>query len=241
MIRPRVLIPAVRRSDVGWADLDLALRSMYHYCPDWPVIVSHRGIPAPTDVPGVLSAGAAVIRQPEGCDNFGKACRHLLDSCEDELLLIVNDDVVFTPDFARLLDDDVRELDRVDSGWGLVGFRSNFAAGPGNIRNPNGEPRLTALGFASEQHVLQVEFVSGFAFLTKRSALAAIPDDWLALHWYSDNLLCHDLTRNGFGVYLSRAYLHHHGSRASGGTANWNRYNAEGRAWLRAHRPDFPL
>jgi hypothetical protein len=117
---------------------------------------------------------------------------------------------------------------------GLVGLRSNFVAGAQNIRLPLGA--LQGMAHLGESCVLETPRVFGVAFWTTRTNLEGAPDDWLKLHWFGDNLLSFDLSNKGLRHYVSRAYVHHHGSRSG---SDYARYHKEGLEWLEKHRPDF--
>ena len=58
-------------------------------------------------------------------------------------------------------------------------------------------------------------------------------------NWFADDLCSWDLARLGYRHYVSRAYVHHVGQRATSEGSSSQRLYDEGIAWLRANRPDF--
>lgn len=234
-----ILVPATDTH--GYADLDVLRMSRRVYCPDVPMIIAWKGDRPPVgieDEPGEVIS----FPQPPDAVTFGHACRLLLaESAEtaDEDLLFLNDDTVLCPDTLQVLQEDLQLL--ADRRVGLVGLRSNFVAGTQNIRTRHPHDAAYAgVKWPSESQVIQVRQVFGVAFYVQRSTLNMVPADWTNLHWYSDNLLSYDLAQAGYEHFVSRAYIHHVGSR-TGGRAKWAEMDAEGRAWLTEHRPDFPL
>lgn len=224
-----VLIPAVQREG-GYDDLALCLHSLRMYAPAWRVTVGWQGESNPR-----MHLDVTYSRVPDEADGFGPAVRHLLLSVlDDDLVLVLNDDTVITPDTAGLLHEDWRAVSREEKPPGLLGLRSNFVAGPQNIRCNNQSKGLRGLRWETESRVLLVTEVFGVAFAAYAKVLRETTD-WMHLHWYSDNLLSYDLSRRGYQHYVSRAYVHHHGSRS---TSSWAQADETGRAWLREHRPD---
>jgi hypothetical protein len=229
----RVLIPAVERD--GYADLTVLLTSLRVYNPAVHVTVAYKGAR-----PKLF--GADFIEQPEDCAHFGDACRFLLQTKHtknDEALCFLNDDTVVMPDTLEMAALDVQALTQQGQKIGMLGFRSNFVAGYQNVRVMHpGDNQLYMLKFPSESKILRVSQVFGVGFVTMRHALQDISLDWTRLHWYSDDLLSYDLTQKGYGHFVSRAYIHHIGSR-SGGQERWAQWDQEGKDWIIKNRPDY--
>ena len=58
-----------------------------------------------------------------------------------------------------------------------------------------------------------------------------------SVNWYSDNIICHDLTEAGFKHFVSRGYVHHAGSQTVG--SDFEKCHEESRSWIQANRPDM--
>lgn len=236
-----VLIPAVQRG--AYEDLQLLVMSLRLYAPDVVVHVAYKGEVPPPRLFGV----ARIVQQPVAARHFGDACRFLLEDAAlldstpaQEHYVFLNDDTVVTPETFPTLKEDLGIIgglagDKV----GLVGLRSNMVAGVQNVRWPaTAESKRDGLRWESERQILEVPRVFGVGFYVKRTVIEDVSRDWTALHWFSDNLLSHDLLAKGYRHFVSRAYLHHHGSRSG---RDYETYDREGREWLRLNRPDFPL
>ncbi len=226
----RVLVPAVARGQ--WEDLRLLLWSLRFYLPGVPVTVAYKGGEPP---PG--HDDVEWLRQPEDARHFGDACRFLVASAKGaDGLLFLNDDSVITPDLGLRVRYDLAALHEKKLPLGLLGLRSNFVAGDQNIRS-HGKVR-NGMNNPEEEMLTETHVVFGVGFWVSAAVLARIPDDWTRIHWYGDSLLSLDLRKAGFRHFVSRAYLHHVGSRSSGGKEKWLAWHYEALAWLREHRPE---
>jgi hypothetical protein len=234
----RVVIPAIER-DGGWTDLRLLVHSLQAYANHVPVTIAWKGESSPEAWLTLRPDTLSLVPQDSAAAHFGDACRGLIAVTEGEDLLFLNDDCVATPGMVEMLEEDLRVLEEARvQGVGLVGLRSNFVAGLQNIRRPADSPRFeNGIRFASETKILATDRVFGVAFYVPRAALMAVADDWTRMHWWGDALLSWDLAQIGFSHFISRAYVHHHGSR-SGGSEEWPRWDAEAKAWIREHRPE---
>jgi hypothetical protein len=230
-----VLIPAMQRG--AYEDLRLLVSSLRAYAPEVTIHVAYKGEVPPPRMFGV----ARVSQQPAEARHFGDACRFLVeDAGGHDHFVFLNDDCVVTPTTFPALYEDLGMLtEMAGDQLGLVGMRSNYIAGVQNIRRPaTTDAVMRGFKWTSEGQILEVPTVFGVAFYVTRKALAATPPDWTQLHWYSDNLLSYDMRKLGYRHFVSRAYVHHHGSRSG---TDYDTYDAEGRAWLQTNRPDFPL
>lgn len=233
-----IAIPATHRDN--WADATLLLTSLRMYAPDHAVRFYYTGHEPPGCFPGWWKA----IPQLPTNASFGDACKQILDDCDPEDgVLILNDDTVLTPTTIPLLEADIKyvyEENPTKMAPGLVGLRSNCIAGCQNIRwhAPSDPPNADTgiLQYPSENTIVMVEQVFGVAFWAKVSTLRSVSDDWTHLHWFSDNLLSYDLKLANHQHFISRAYVHHHGSRSGGSAKAWHRKAVD---WLWEHRPDF--
>lgn len=227
----RIVIPAHQRDRNE--DLNLLIESITTYT---------------TYVPSVFYTGASSTMQFNSSadytqqrlanKHFGDACRQIVEETSDDSLLFVNDDCVFTPHTLEFLEQDIALLKKDQLKVGLVGLRTNFSAGWQNIRRrlPSDPEQLSGIFWPSELQVCQVPVVFGTAFYVERSALQNISDDWTRIQWYGDNLLSWDLSQKGYMHFVSRSYIHHHGSRSG---TDYARYDSEAKAWLKKNRKDF--
>ncbi len=227
----KIVIPAYERDN--YRDLSLLLKSIEVYGdPTMKTTVYYKGN-SPSLV-GIRAMGTNFIKQDWENKHFGHACAQMIKEEADEVLLIVNDDTVFTPDTIKDLQEDLQVIEGDDPNWGLVGLRSNYSAGAQNIRTPIG--KLEGIKYDTENSILRVDTVFGVAFLLRKKVTEFITDDWTKIQWYGDNLLSYDAKMKGFTAYVSRSYIHHHGSQSG---KDYPKYDKEGREWLRENRPDF--
>ncbi|MDQ7087772.1 MAG: hypothetical protein Q9Q13_07930 [Acidobacteriota bacterium] len=127
-----------------------------------------------------------------------------------------------------------------DPKIGFVACRSNFIAGPQNIRASNGGAlAANCMRYDSEDKIIGVNRISPVCAYIPRAALEAI-GGFPPINWFSDDLMCWDLAQKGYSIFISRAYVHHIGQRAStqGGKTEEDLLR-EGQQWVRRHRPDF--
>jgi hypothetical protein len=159
-----------------------------------------------------LIDGVTVIERPAECRSSAQAAWWLADRfCGDEFI-VFSDDCVAMPDTFTTLLADVEMLKQAVGEVGIVGCRSNYAAGAQNIRNPNGSKRL-GLQWGSENELIETTFIAPFvAWLSKEHLKGFNAPDF---EWYADNWHCEQLTARGFRHFVSRAYVHHIGMRSS--------------------------
>jgi len=156
---------------------------------------------------------------------FGEAYNYAMaDAFQDcSEMLIANDDIVLTPSTIQTLLEDVKALKLTTPRLGLVGTWSDNVRGLQSIKkNPGNQIKRT--------HTLSPIL----AWVSKRAFTAA---QFPPLNWYSDDVLCEDLTRLGFEHYISRAYVHHVGS-ATIGPDDWKNYH-DALPWLWDNRPEY--
>jgi hypothetical protein len=202
-----VLIPTYR-ADGDWRDLDLAVRSIRHYAPDQGIVVGWAGPHAPELIDGVT-----VIERPSECRSSAQATWWLADRFGGDEFVLFSDDCVATPTTFELLAADVARLkDQPDIKVGMVGCRSNFAAGAQNIRYPNGSNNL-GLQWDTENTVFGVQWIAPFvAWIAAEHLAGFTPPDF---EWYSDNWHCAELVKRGYTHFVSRSYVHHIGMQSS--------------------------
>ncbi len=183
-----------------------------------------------------------LVRQPEDARSYGEAYQFAVERATAEEIILLNDDAVLLPTTVPVLLEDVELLrrHRPPVRPGFVACRSNFAPGAQNIRSPNGGTlRGGLVRWTTEQSILAAERVSPIAAWIERRALREI-GGFPPINWFSDDLMCFDLSRRGYTHFVSRAYVHHVGMRATTEDGTTPRdLLEEGLAWVRRHRPDF--
>jgi len=174
------------------------------------------------------------INLPNDATNFGDAynaaVREAFLTHND--VIVCNDDVVLTPYTHSVLMEDVKSLPAEDRGW--VATRSDYARGLQNIRFKHPGDGNT-IRHASEDSIFQVEVIAPiFAYVEKRAFV-----DFPPINWYSDDIQCIDMSKNGFKHYISRAYVHHVGSQTCG--MDYQKCVEDARPWIEKNRPEFAI
>jgi hypothetical protein len=237
-----ILLPAARRStpedaQVVWGDLRVALASIAAYAPGIDVVVGWNGLEEPRHLPP--NPCARLIRQAPGITTGSEAWNWCAEQTEADELIIMGDDCVLHPDTIRLLLEDV-ELIRgaaPDVAIGFVGSRSNYVKGPQNIRAGNGG-QLLGIHFDTEGKIVPVPMIVPVLAWVEH-AVFDVAGGFPRTNWFADDLICWDLTRLGFTHFVSRAYTHHVGERATAQGKSSAILYEEGIAWLAGNRPDF--
>jgi hypothetical protein len=224
-----------------WGDLRVALWSIDAYVdPKIQVHIAWDGPAEPKDVP--TASRFHYVQRPPNL-TLASAMNWLIAQTSTSWFVIIPDDVCLHPDaWAQLMEDatGVNNLDGVRLG--IMGTRCNYVVGPQNIRSPNGGVLApNCMSYDNEDAVFRVETVFPVVALFDRAVydeLGTFPDQ---LHWFGDNLYSYDLAQRGYERWISRAYVHHIGSRGSRSDtgASDQQLAAEGLSWLRANRPDF--
>lgn len=239
-----IVVCSHRRGDAAdphalWADPMLALASVALYAPEHEVLHAWRG---PAEPPRLIdNPRQRTLRQPDGCDTYGEAFDWATRQTDADELLIMNDDTVLTPFTVRdlLADAALIREQHPELKLGLLACRSNWVAGPQNVRAANdGTLAANCNRFDSEARILAAERVSPILAYVTREALDAI-DGFPPLDWFSDDLMCWDLLQRGYRHFVSRSYVHHVGQRTTTQDRDESTLLAEARAWLAEHRPEF--
>ena len=236
-----ILLPAARQSSPNdtqtcWGDLRVALASIAAYASDIDVVVGWNGIEDPRHLP--TNPRMRLIPQPRGISTGSEAWNWCAKQTEADQLLILGDDCVLHPDTMRLLREDVAFLEeRFPNRVGFVGCRSNYVKGPQNIRMSNGSAQLR-MQYDTEQHLLEAEMIVPVAAWVSHEVFEVV-GGFPATNWFADDVCCWDLRAMGYKHFVSRAYVHHVGERATGQAKTVDDLLAEGLGWLRANRPDF--
>jgi hypothetical protein len=238
-----ILIPAARMGTADdpqavWGDVRVALASIAAYAPGIDVVLAWNGREEPRDLP--TNPRVRLVKQIEGIRTASAAWNFAATQTDAEELLILGDDCVLLPDSLDLLFDDIATIERSQTAGqklGIVGTRSNFVSGAQNIREANGGQRQ-GIRFDSEARIFAIEMVVPVAAWVRHDvfdSVGGLPNT----NWFGDDLFSWDLANAGYTHYLSRAYVHHVGERATGESRSQQDLYDEGIAWLEEHRPDF--
>ena len=208
--------------------LKVLLSSLEAYCPYIPVYLSSKNVEDSKFVHTWMYNAAT---------NFGDAYNAAMDKAFSDgykEIIIANDDVVITPTTYLKLEEDVRLLKRNFENVGFVGARSDYVLWHQNIRSYCANDNVIGLKYESEDHIKEVGVIAPiFAYVSKQAfETARFP----STNWYSDNIICDDLSKAGFKHFVSRAYVHHAGSQTVG--TNFQKCHEEPREWIRTNRPD---
>lgn len=208
--------------------LKVLLSSLEAYCPYIPVYLSSKNVEDSKFVHTWMYNAAT---------NFGDAYNAAMDKAFSDgykEIIIANDDVVITPTTYLKLEEDVRLLKRNFENVGFVGARSDYVLWDQNIRSYCANDNVIGLKYESEDHIKETGVIAPiFAYISKQAfETARFP----SVNWYSDNIICDDLSKAGFRHFVSRAYVHHAGSQTVG--TNFQKCHEEPREWIRTNRPD---
>lgn len=208
--------------------LKVLLSSLEAYCPYIPVYLSSKNVEDSKFVHTWMYNAAT---------NFGDAYNAAMDKAFSDgykEIIIANDDVVITPTTYLKLEEDVRLLKRNFENVGFVGARSDYVLWHQNIRSYCANDNVIGVKYESEDHIKETGVIAPiFAYISKQAfETARFP----STNWYSDNIICDDLSKAGFKHFVSRAYVHHAGSQTLG--TNFQKCHEEPREWIRTNRPD---
>ena len=208
--------------------LKVLLSSLEAYCPYIPVYLSSKNVEDSKFVHTWMYNAAT---------NFGDAYNAAMDKAFSDgykEIIIANDDVVITPTTYLKLEEDVRLLKRNFENVGFVGARSDYVLWHQNIRSYCANDNVIGVKYESEDHIKETGVIAPiFAYVSKQAfETARFP----STNWYSDNIICDDLSKAGYKHFVSRAYVHHAGSQTVG--TNFQKCHEEPREWIRTNRPD---
>lgn len=172
--------------------------------------------------------------------SFGESYNEAIDQAFKtwgcKTLYIANDDVVLTPDTISQLERDREALSGLKIG--LLGCRADFVMWNQNIRCTVENDSRYGPQWASEFLIKEVDVIAPiFASISREvwESKVRIPP----INWFSDDIYCIDLRKNGFQHFVSRAYVHHAGSQTIG--RDFKKLEEEASEWVRKNRPDLKL
>ena len=237
-----ILLPAARKAtpetaQSAWGDLRVALQSIAAYAPEYEVVVGWNGLEEPENLPA--NPNMKLVRQAPGITTGSEAWNWCAGQTDAEELLILGDDCVLHPDTLRLMYEDITAITEQLPGTrlGFLGARSNYVKGPQNVRSANGAKSL-GLNFDSEANILRAEMIVPVAAWVRHDVFDSV-GGFPPTNWFADDICSWDMVRAGYSHFVSRAYVHHVGERATGQGKGSQVLLEEGLAWVCRHRPDF--
>lgn len=204
---------------VGSKSIHVLLESIKQYAKEIPVYVFGKGYDYPNEA-----------------SNFGDAYNNAITTVFEEGysdLIIANDDVVLTPDTIKLLGQDW-QVTNEQYKVGLLGARSDYVLYDQNIRFPASDDSVYGIKYLSEDCIKQADVIAPIFAVISREAWSKVK--FPSINWYSDNIICNDLTKLGYYHFVSRAYVHHAGSQTIG--IDYEKCAEEPREWIKQNRPD---
>jgi hypothetical protein len=138
-----------------------------------------------------------------------------------QTVIIANDDIVLDPTSYDLLVTDRQLLKEKGVKVGFLGARTNMSSLHMNIRNRLPDDQWNGMKWLSEEAMVQVQWIAPIFASVGIDGWPGFPP----LNWYSDNVACDDMAKDGFVHFLSRSYVHHACSQTIGRTAEADRKN----------------
>jgi len=215
--------------------LYVLLESIKQYAPEVPVYVAGSGMQMYDQVKNRLPNA---IWTENIAKSFGEAYNasvsHAFAHGNFDSVIMSNDDVVLTPTTLSLLQEDWQQLHSKKFKVGFLGARSDYVLQDQNIRFPIEGDSNIGVKYKSESYIKQTEVIAPiFAAISRQAWDAA---KFPHVNWYSDNIMCNDLSKEGYEHFVSRSYVHHAGSQTVG--MDFAKCHEEPREWIKANRPD---
>ena len=155
-------------------------------------------------------------------DDYNEAMEWAFQTYDE--IIIANDDIVLTPSsYERLLEDVAFLKNRHPRNLGFVAARSDYV-----------RPHQSIVS-GIEPNILQCSVISPlFAYISKEAfAQAKFPP----INWFSDDVMCKDLEKQGYQNFVSRSYVHHVGSQTIG--FDFQKSMDAPRQWIEQNRPQY--
>jgi hypothetical protein len=227
-------LQAIVIATVNSPSIYVLLESLKQYAGDIPIYLSGNNLA----LWGRVRDYGNITFRPNTATNFGDAYNDIIDYAftKHDSLIVCNDDVVFNPDTYKRLKSDYEFL-TVDREYklGWLGARSDYILRDQNIRFPVEGDKIAGLKYLSENNIKETDVIAPIcAVVTKEAwSVAKFP----SINWFSDNIICMDMSKAGFKHFVSTAYVHHAGSQTVG--MDYEKCLEEPKAWLKANRPDM--
>ena len=232
---------AIVIATVGSPSINVLLESINQYATDLPVYISGNNLELWAQVRGRLTnkqKNSTAVFRPNVATNFGDAYNSIVNYAFEhgkyDSLIIANDDVVLTPDTIKKMDEDWKHVNG-EFKTGFLGARSDYILPDQNIRVAVEDDKFAGLKWDSENYIKMTEVIAPIFAAISREAwdVAQFP----STNWYSDNIICHDLSKAGYYHFVSRGYVHHAGSQTVG--TDFKKCHEEPREWIKTNRPDM--
>jgi hypothetical protein len=212
--------------------LELFFKSMQLYLPsDVPIYLASRHKPFLSPLPYKWI--------PNHYQSFGEAYNAIMKEAfldGHQTVIIANDDIVLDPTSYDLLVTDRQLLKQKGVNVGFLGARTNMSSLHMNVRNRLQDDQWNGMKWLSEEAMVQVQWIAPIFASVGIDGWPGFPP----LNWYSDNVACDDMGKDGFIHFLSRSYVHHACSQTIGRTAEANTKNhLDAEPWLKNNRPDL--
>lgn len=168
----------------------------------------------------VIHAGSRKVRlYKTDASNYGDAYNFIVKKAFEDhnLVIVANDDVVFTPTTYYYLLQDIeiitKQIGFQNIGW--LGARTDYAIGMQNIRHlplahSDIEFPQNAIKHQKESLIKEVDFIAPICGIVSQQNWV----DYLPINYFSDNIQCREMSINGNRHFISRAYVHHVGSQS---------------------------
>lgn len=173
---------------------------------------------------------------PNTAKNFGDAYNSAIDQVFQfgyDSVIVANDDVVLTPTTMELLEQDYNFLSK-QFNVGFVGCRADNVLFDQNIRFPTEDDKIIHSKYMSEDCIKEAMVIAPIFAVISKEAWDKVK--FPSTNWFSDNIICDDLTKLGYKHFVSRAYVHHAGSQTVG--TDYEKLREEPREWIKLNRPD---
>jgi hypothetical protein len=228
----KAMTPLVICSTTNWKALSVLSKSLEAYLP--PSVPIYLSTPDQEDGRTFHNVFKWVSN---ACSTFGESYNRLMEEAwadGHDRAILVNDDVVIDPSTYWLLEHDRVLITQQGRKVGFLGARSNMASLHQNIRNRQKEDTWAGMKWASEDNVAQTEWLAPLFCSVPRETV------FPPINFFSDNVACEDLAKQGYEHFVSRAYVHHVGSGTIGrGGAADSKNMIEAEDWLKLNRPDL--
>ena len=158
--------------------------------------------------------------------NFGDDYNAVMELAfqDHEEIIIANDDVVVNPNsYIRLVEDVEFLKNRYPRNLGIVASRSDYVRPHQSI----------AAGI--DPNIIHCAVVSPlFAYISKEAFTKA---KFPPINWFSDDVICKDLSKLGYQHFVSRSYVHHVGSQTIG--FDFKKLMDAPKEWIKENRPEY--
>ena len=158
--------------------------------------------------------------------NFGDDYNAVMELAfrDYEEIIIANDDVVVNPNsYIRLVEDVEFLKNRYPRNLGIVASRSDYVRPHQSI----------AAGI--DPNIIHCAVVSPlFAYISKEAFTKA---KFPPINWFSDDVICKDLSKLGYQHFVSRSYVHHVGSQTIG--FDFKKLMDAPKEWIKENRPEY--